>query len=95
MIKKIKQGLKRRIISFNKDYLIKANNYIPDNFATSKPDNYLDVISAWKGLEQIIPDIIQRFSLNTNTMLEFGVDNGFSTAIFSNYFQDNILKTNL
>ncbi|AZQ44207.1 class I SAM-dependent methyltransferase [Nonlabens ponticola] len=46
----------------------------------------LEIHSAWKGLEQIIPDIIERFNLNTDSCLEFGTEFCFSTVALSNYF---------
>jgi hypothetical protein len=58
----------------------------PEFLSTATPPNYANVVSAWKGLEQIIPAIIKQFNLPTNKCLEFGVDNGYSSAIFSNYF---------
>ena len=77
-----------------KHYIEKLQNYIkyrsvkpyvPSAYYT--PTHVLDVISAWKGHERIIADIIQQFDLNTNTCLEFGVEFGFSTVVFANYFK--------
>lgn len=42
--------------------------------------------SAWKGHEQIIKDIITRSGCGTDKCLEFGVEFGYSTSVFSNYF---------
>ncbi len=42
---------------------------------------------AWVGLEQIIWDIIQFSKINVETCLEFGVEFGYSTAVFANYFK--------
>lgn len=47
----------------------------------------VDVPTAWKGLEQIIPAIITDFDLNPYHALEFGVDYGFSTVALANYFE--------
>lgn len=52
-----------------------------------KPERMLDQVSAWRGHEAIIADIIQRFNLPTTSCLEFGVEYGYSTAVFANYFQ--------
>jgi len=52
----------------------------------SKPSNLIDVVSAWKGNELIIKDIINFSKIKTDKCLEFGVDNAFSTVAFSNYF---------
>jgi hypothetical protein len=43
-------------------------------------------VSAWKGLEAILADIITRFHLHTDNCLEFGVEHGFSTIALSSYF---------
>lgn len=42
--------------------------------------------SAWKGLELIIGNVIKRSGINLNSCLEFGVEYGFSTTVFANYF---------
>lgn len=47
-----------------------------------------NVRSAWKGIELIIADIIERFNLPMESCLEFGVEFGFSTVAFSNYFEN-------
>ena len=87
MMKRISNAVKRRVFDFYKKKFIKAQKYNPMNLSLERPGNYVDVSTAWKGLEQVIPDIIQQFNLETNSCLEFGVDNGYSAAIFSNYFK--------
>lgn len=52
-----------------------------------KPENLIDVPSAWRGLEWIIKDIIETFGVRTEKALEFGVEFGFSTVALSNYFK--------
>jgi hypothetical protein len=42
---------------------------------------------AWVGLEKIIFDIIEFSGIKTASALEFGVEFGYSTAVFANYFQ--------
>lgn len=42
---------------------------------------------AWVGLEKIIFDIIEFSKIETNTAIEFGVEFGYSTAVFGNYFK--------
>ena len=44
--------------------------------------------SAWKGLELIIGDVIKRSGIQVNSCLEFGVEYGYSTAVFANYFKE-------
>ena len=58
--------------------------YIPKKI--ERPANILDVPSAWRGLEHIIKDIIERFRIGTGKALEFGVEFGYSTVVLSNYF---------
>ncbi|WP_159470056.1 class I SAM-dependent methyltransferase [Dyadobacter sp. 3J3] len=64
-------------------------NYIPIYKPAKliKPKNLPDVISAWKGLELIIEDILDGFDLERISCIEFGVGFGFSIASFSNYFE--------
>lgn len=50
------------------------------------PVRVLPVASAWKGIESVLDDLIQRFGIGTNTCLEFGVEFGYSTAALSCYF---------
>jgi hypothetical protein len=42
---------------------------------------------AWVGLEKIILDIIEFSKIKTDSALEFGVEFGYSTAVFGNYFK--------
>ena len=51
------------------------------------PYKLSDYISAWKGLENYILPIINNFGIKTDTMLEFGVDYGYSTDVFSKVFK--------
>ncbi|KAA6441317.1 class I SAM-dependent methyltransferase [Dyadobacter flavalbus] len=53
----------------------------------SKPKKMLEIVSAWKGLEMIIADIIERFGLKNESCIEFGVEFGYSAVVFSNYFK--------
>ena len=48
----------------------------------------LDVPSAWKGLEQVIEPLLDEFNIGRDTCLDMGVDYGFSTVAFSNYFKE-------
>lgn len=45
-----------------------------------------DVPSAWKGLENYIQSIISTYNITPNSVLEFGVDTGYSSYIFSKVF---------
>jgi len=44
--------------------------------------------SAWKGLEAIIHDIMNQSQIDAHSCLEFGVEFGYSTAVFANYFDE-------
>ncbi|SEI71712.1 Methyltransferase domain-containing protein [Dyadobacter koreensis] len=52
-----------------------------------KPEKTLDVVSAWKGLELIIEDILDEFKIGRERCIEFGVEFGYSTVVFSNFFE--------
>ena len=52
-----------------------------------KPKNILDVPSAWRGLESIIGDILERFDVKRTRALEFGVEYGYSIVALSNFFE--------
>lgn len=52
------------------------------------PENTLDVTSAWKGLELIIEDILERFEIKRDKCIEFGAEYCYSTVVFSNYFKE-------
>jgi hypothetical protein len=50
------------------------------------PARTLRVESAWKGIESILSDLIDRFHIGTDCCLEFGVEFGYSTAALSAFF---------
>lgn len=52
-----------------------------------KPEKLLNINSSWKGLELIIKDIIRKSNCGTEKCLEFGVEFGYSTVVFANYFK--------
>jgi hypothetical protein len=62
--------------------------YIPHT--TFKPLHLIDVPSAWRGLESIMLDILNRFGVPREAALEFGVDWGYSTVALSNFFKQVI-----
>jgi hypothetical protein len=53
-----------------------------------KPARMLPVDTAWAGLELIIEDILNRFQVKRNRCIEFGVEFGYSSVVFSNYFKE-------
>ena len=61
-------------------------NYIPSKI--DKPSKLAQTKSkAWVGLESIILDIINFSKIDTQVALEFGVEFGYSTSVFANYFE--------
>ncbi len=52
------------------------------------PENILHVSSAWKGLEMIIEDILDRFDIKRDKCIEFGTEYGYSTVALSNFFRE-------
>ena len=61
-------------------------NYVPKKIIV--PKKLIQSKSqAWVGLEKIIVDIIEFTRIEKNTALEFGVEFGYSTAVFANYFK--------
>lgn len=67
------------------NFLEDIRPYKPANL--SEPEKLLDVASAWKGLEMIIGDIISRFGIDRQKCIEFGVEFGYSSVVFSNFFE--------
>jgi hypothetical protein len=59
--------------------------YEPGSLET--PTRTLNVTSAWKGNELVIADLLRRFNVGRSSCLEFGVEFGFSTVAFSQYFR--------
>jgi hypothetical protein len=80
-MKNIKSQLKK--LFFRKRFYLKA--YKPLKKAV--PEKTIQITSAWKGLELIIEDILNRFNIERGSCIEFGVEYGFSTVVFSNYFK--------
>lgn len=51
------------------------------------PERMIEVTSAWKGLEQVIEDILIHFDIGRDKCIEFGTEFCYSTVVFSNYFK--------
>lgn len=66
-----------------------SNDHMPVYKPISKkrPEKMINVVSAWRGLELIIEDIIVRFNLGRKSCIEFGVEFGYSTVVLSNFFE--------
>jgi hypothetical protein len=59
--------------------------YVPKN--KNVPEKMIEIPTAWRGLELIIEDILIHFNIGRESCIEFGVEFGFSSVVFSNYFQ--------
>ena len=53
-----------------------------------KPAQMIEVVTAWVGLELIIEDILNRFDIKRERCIEFGVEYGYSSVVFSNFFKE-------
>lgn len=51
-----------------------------------RPKHILRRQSAWKGIEEILEDLLDTYNVKRNSAIEFGVEYGFSTVAISNYF---------
>ena len=73
--------------SYSKNLLLRK--YIPIYTPAKKrtPPNLLVGFSAWRGLDEIIEDILDRFKIPRQSCSEFGVEYGYSTVAFSNFFE--------
>ncbi|NIJ55142.1 class I SAM-dependent methyltransferase [Dyadobacter arcticus] len=67
------------------NFILDIKPYKPKHL--SRPEKMLEIVSAWKGLELIIEDIINQFDLKKDRCIEFGVEFGYSSVVFSNYFK--------
>lgn len=59
--------------------------YVPER--RELPPRVLPVVTAWKGIESVLGDLIQRFKIGDRRCLEFGVEHGYSTAALSCFFE--------
>lgn len=68
-------------------------SYIPNKVV--KPPRMLDIPeplarTSWGGIESIIEDVLNRFSVKREIALEFGVEFGYSTVTLSSFFKQVI-----
>jgi len=70
--------------TITKKLFLRINDYKPQHLY--KPERVITNKSAWEGLELIIEDLINTFDLQRKQCIEFGVEFGFSSVVFSNYF---------
>jgi hypothetical protein len=59
--------------------------YVP--LCRQLPERVLPVETAWRGIESVLADLIERFHVGRERCLEFGVEHGYSTAALSCFFE--------
>lgn len=62
-------------------------DYIPSNREWPKMPQSENMWTSWGDIPSIIKQLIEDFQLNNKKALEFGVEYGYSTAAFANYFE--------
>jgi len=63
---------------------VSVTPYVPQR--RQLPPRVLPVATAWKGIESVLGDLIQRFGIANQRCLEFGVEYGYSAAALSCFF---------
>lgn len=58
--------------------------YVPER--RQMPSRVVPVTSAWEGIESVLADLIAKFGIGSGRCLEFGVEQGYSTAALSCFF---------
>lgn len=79
------QSINKKIRRYKANKQFPMQKYVPGKKRT--PEKMIQMQSAWKGLELIIEDILDRFEIDRNSCIEFGVEYGYSAVVFSNYFK--------
>lgn len=79
-------GLRSKLKKIALHKRLPIETYVPKK--KTKPEKMIDIITAWAGLELIIEDIIERFEIGNESCIEFGVEFGYSSVVFSNYFKE-------
>ncbi len=67
-------------LKYNEINYVPKTIRVPERLVTSRSH-------AWFGLEKVIWDIIEFSKIETDKALEFGVEYGYSSAVFANYFK--------
>lgn len=78
-------GLRSKLKKYLLHQRLPMTEYVPTK--KTKPDKMMKMITAWEGLELIIEDILDRFDIGRESCIEFGVEFGYSSVVFSNYFK--------
>jgi len=76
----------QRLKSIKNRVLYGEHMFIPTTAASKVPITIKPVSRAWVGLECVIQPIIDYFDIDTRCAIEFGVEYGYSTSVFANYF---------
>lgn len=79
-------GLRSRFKKYLLHKRLPIETYEP--IKKTKPENIKEMVTAWKGLELIIEDILERFNIGRDSCIEFGVEFGYSAVVFSNFFKE-------
>lgn len=77
-IRRIASNIKNRLLYGEIEYRPKYLEEVPVITTSGS--------KAWVGLECLIPEIMERFSISGESFLEFGVEYGYSLSAFSNFF---------
>jgi len=79
----------RKILKYLKKLRLQKKVYLKEYIPIKKtaPEKTIPVVTAWKGLELILEDILNQFNIERGSCIEFGVEFGFSSVVFSNYFK--------
>ena len=78
-------GLRSKIKKYRLYKRLPMETYEPTT--KRRPEKMLNAVTAWAGLELIIEDILERFDIGRDACIEFGVEFGYSSVVFSNYFK--------
>lgn len=81
-------GLKSNLKKYLLHKKMPIDIYVPAKKV--KPNQMIQMVTAWEGLEMIIEDILNRFDIGRTSCIEFGVEFGYSSVVFSNYFNEVI-----
>lgn len=79
-------GLRSKFKKYRLHKKFPITEYKPNQF--SKPKKIIPVVTAWAGLEEIIEDILDNFEIGRERCIEFGVEFGYSSVVFSNFFKN-------
>jgi hypothetical protein len=79
-------GLRTKLRKFVASKKYPLETYYPAR--KTVPEKLIESNTAWKGLELILEDILDRFDVGRDKCIEFGVEYCYSTVALSNYFKE-------